>query len=446
MPRLLCKSGSASADVVDQLKVLEFPSAPLQLHSVATTVSRTAIATHRPSIYKQYKSNNLIYGKSPRKRRHTVDGGDQADADLTLHRRLSTDVKPTAAEQSPQRYVLVTGGAGYIGSHTVLELLKVPHYSIVVMDNLVNSNLEALRRVEQLAGRSIHFVKGDVTSEVDLSHVFSLYNFWSVIHFAAIKAVGESTRIPLEYYHNNLTGSLNLLRVMKQFNVKNLVFSSSATVYGEPEMMPVRESAQLGPVTNPYGRTKLFVEEILRDVCASDPEWNVCLLRYFNPVGAHPSGLIGECPQGVPNNLLPYVIRVLQGHLPFVHVYGDDYETVDGTGVRDYIHVCDLATGHSAALKKLEEKPGCVAYNLGTGAGFSVLEIIHAMERATHRKIPYKVKRKKFPSPAFCTLYPCTLSAHMRQVWVIVFIFTHAFLCLDRGSSSWRCGYVYGRC
>ncbi|ORX47724.1 UDP-glucose 4-epimerase, partial [Hesseltinella vesiculosa] len=296
--------------------------------------------------------------------------------------------------QPPSRHVLVTGGAGYIGSHTVLELLQAG-YSIVVMDNLVNSNLEALKRVEQLTGKSIYFVHGDVTSEQDLENVFQQFSFWAVVHFAALKAVGQSTKIPLDYYHNNVTGSLHLFRTMDRYKVKKLVFSSSATVYGESDTMPVNETTSLGPVTNPYGRTKLFVEEMLRDLCQADSEWQVCLLRFFNPVGAHPSGLIGECPQGVPNNLLPYVIRVLQGHLPFVQIFGSDYDTVDGTGVRDYIHVCDLATGHVAALQKLEvshQGAGrCMAYNLGTGTGHSVLQIIDAMQKATQKQIPYKI-------------------------------------------------------
>ncbi|KAI9280358.1 hypothetical protein BC943DRAFT_330925 [Umbelopsis sp. AD052] len=300
------------------------------------------------------------------------------------------------------KYVLVTGGAGYIGSHTVLELLSC-NYEIVIIDNLCNSNLEALRRVEKLAGRSINFHKCDITSEQEIDAVFEKYTFWAVIHFAALKAVGESTRQPLKYYHNNLTGSLNLLRVMEKHGVKNMVFSSSATVYGEPETTPVGESARLGPVTNPYGKTKLFIEEVLRDQCAADSDWNVCLLRYFNPVGAHVSGLIGEHPQGVPNNLLPYVNKVIQGHLPYLQVFGSDYDTVDGTGVRDYIHVCDLATGHVAALKKLEKKPRCVAYNLGTGVGYSVLQIIKSMERVTGAHIPYKIADRRPGDVATCT-------------------------------------------
>ncbi|KAL1935011.1 hypothetical protein VTP01DRAFT_4151 [Rhizomucor pusillus] len=336
-------------------------------------------------------------------RRYTIHSlhhlkSDRLPPSLSHTRRLSTDMDTSKR----QKYVLVTGGAGYIGSHTVVELL-LAGYAVVVMDNMCNSHLEALRRVERLAGRPVEFVKGDVTCISDLERVFKLYNFWAVIHFAAIKAVGESTRIPLEYYYNNVTGSLHLLRVMDQFGVKNFVFSSSATVYGEPEKCPVDETAPLGPVTNPYGRTKLFVEEILRDLCASDPEWNVCLLRYFNPVGAHPSGLIGEHPQGIPNNLLPYVIRVLQGRLPHVRIFGNDYDTVDGTGVRDYIHVCDLANGHVAALRKLNEKPGCVAYNLGSGVGYSVMQIVQAMERVTKQKIPYMIVDRRPGDVAVCT-------------------------------------------
>ncbi|RCH88480.1 hypothetical protein CU098_002735, partial [Rhizopus stolonifer] len=370
MPRV-CKSGTV--DVVDQLKVLE--------------------PTHR------FKSKR----QSLHQRRHTIDAWHHLDEPLLPCRRLSDCPSPKKKSvQSPHKRILVTGGAGYIGSHTCLELLNAG-YDIVVMDNLINANKEALHRVEQLAGRPIVFMKGNVTHESDLEDIFQHYQFWAVIHFAAIKAVGESTRIPLDYYHNNLTGTLNLLRVMKRHNLKQLVFSSSATVYGEPEMMPVNETARLGPVTNPYGRTKLFAEQILHDLYLSDPEWNVILLRFFNPVGAHNSGMIGEHPHGVPNNLLPYVVKVLQGHLPFVHVFGNNYDTVDGTGVRDYIHVCDLATGHLAALNKLEEKPGCKAYNLGTGAGYSVLEIIQAMERATHKKIPYKIEQRRPGDVGTCT-------------------------------------------
>ncbi|KAL1917044.1 uncharacterized protein VTP21DRAFT_5242 [Calcarisporiella thermophila] len=290
-------------------------------------------------------------------------------------------------------YVLVTGGAGFIGSHTVLELLK-EGYRVIVVDNLCNSSEESLRRVLKLSGRPpqhLLFLPCDITSFTALDAVFSKYNIWAVLHFAALKAVGESTRIPLSYYHNNVSGSITLFQVMEKHNVRNIVFSSSATVYGDSEQQPVSEDAPIGEVTNPYGKTKYFVEEMLRDMCAADKRWNAVLLRYFNPVGAHPSGLIGEDPRGIPNNLMPYVARVVQGQLPFVRIFGNDYATRDGTGVRDYIHVCDLASGHVAALKRIKEDPGCVAYNLGTGTGYSVLEIVQAMSKAAGVKIPYKI-------------------------------------------------------
>ncbi|KAI9018712.1 UDP-glucose 4-epimerase [Phycomyces nitens] len=378
MPRIYHKQTNSGSEVVEQLKVMDYLSHRHQDRRLVQTKTN-----HR----QQTEPNDHIHHTS-RPRRHTAHEHTDHGPSCTIPscKRLLNEMEVIMR----QKYVLVTGGAGYIGSHTVLELLQTG-YKIVVMDNLSNSNLEALRRVESLAGRPVHFFKGDITSTVDLERVFGQYAFWAVVHFAAIKAVGESAQIPLDYYHNNVTGSLNLMRVMNQFKVKNLVFSSSATVYGEPEIVPVNESARLGPVTNPYGRTKLFVEEMIRDLCKSDPEWNVCLLRFFNPVGAHESGMIGEHPQGIPNNLLPYVIQVLQGRLPHVCIYGDDYDTPDGTGVRDYIHVSDLATGHVAALRKLEKRPGCVAYNLGTGTGYSVKEIVNAMEKATKKKIPFKV-------------------------------------------------------
>lgn len=385
MPRVLHKTGSPDV-IIDQLKVIESNA---NIHKRIKQHNNTNIST----------SNNITNNNTchlPRK--HSHNAWNHLD-ELIVRKRNSSDYSLKKKVYKP---ILVTGGAGYIGSHTCLELLN-NGYDIVVMDNMANSHQEALYRVEQLTGKPIVFIEGDVTHESDLEDAFKRFQFWAVIHFAAIKAVGESTCIPLEYYHNNLTGTVNLLRTMKRYDVKNLVFSSSATVYGEPEMMPVNENARLGPVTNPYGRTKLFAEEILRDLSGSDDDWNVIILRYFNPVGAHVSGMIGEHPQGIPNNLLPYVIKVIQGHLPFVHVYGNDYDTVDGTGVRDYIHVCDLATGHVAALKKLEDKPGCKAYNLGTGAGYSVLEIIHAMERATHQKIPYKIEQRRPGDVGTCT-------------------------------------------
>ncbi|KAF7726873.1 hypothetical protein EC973_008380 [Apophysomyces ossiformis] len=397
--------------MVNQVRTFEFLTGHEKLSTASETDRRSFEPSHhlpwqrRPwakpttTIHHFHNNNNSNKWTLPR-RRHTINISDHNLLRLSIAPKVFP-THPNSKRLVQPNYVLVTGGAGYIGSHTVLELLHAG-YEIVVMDNLINSNLEALRRVEYLAGRQVHFIQGDVTQIADLEYVFSKYEFWAVIHFAALKAVAESTRIPLDYYHNNLTGSMFLLRVMEKFGVKNLVFSSSATVYGEPEKMPVDESAQLGPVTNPYGRTKLFVEELLRDVCASDPEWNVCLLRYFNPVGAHPSGLIGEHSEGVPNNLMPYVIRVLQGQLPYVNVYGNDYDTVDGTGVRDYIHVCDLATGHVSALKKLAAKPGCVAYNLGTGAGHSVMQIMQAMEKASQKKIPYKLVDRRPGDVGIC--------------------------------------------
>ncbi|CAG8579333.1 269_t:CDS:2 [Paraglomus brasilianum] len=291
-------------------------------------------------------------------------------------------------------YVLVTGGAGYIGSHTVLELLK-DGYKVVVVDNFVNSCEESLVRIQKLAKQPLKFHHANVLDEQTLTAVFEKYKIWAVLHFAALKAVGESTKIPLDYYWNNVTGSLNLLRVMEKFRVHNIVFSSSATVYGDPEESPVNEQGNLGPVTNPYGKTKLFIEEVLRDMCKANKKWNSVILRYFNPTGAHPSGIIGENPKGIPNNLMPYVSQVVQGRLPYVNIYGGDYDTVDGTGVRDYIHVCDLATGHVAALRKLHSDPGCVAYNLGTGVGYSVLQIIGAMSRACGKEIPYKITDRR---------------------------------------------------
>jgi UDP-glucose 4-epimerase len=285
--------------------------------------------------------------------------------------------------------ILVTGGAGYIGSHTCLELLNAG-YNVIVVDNLSNSKEVSLDRVEELAGKKISFHMVDILDREALSAVFSRYPVRAVIHFAGLKAVGESVSIPLQYFHNNVSGSLVLLDVMKQHGVKNIVFSSSATVYGDVKTVPIKEDFPLS-VVNPYGRTKLMIEDILRDLFHAEPDWNIALLRYFNPVGAHPSGQIGEDPNGIPNNLLPYVAQVAVGRHPFVRVWGNDYPTPDGTGVRDYIHVMDLATGHIKALEKLESKPGLVTYNLGTGRGYSVLEVIKAFERACGRNIPYKV-------------------------------------------------------
>ena len=289
--------------------------------------------------------------------------------------------------------ILVAGGAGYIGSHTCVELLNAG-YDVVVVDNLVNSSRESVARVEELTGKKISFYEEDLLNEKAIDAIFEKENIDSVIHFAALKAVGESCQIPLRYFDNNLTGTLNLLKVMEKHGVKSIVFSSSATVYGKPESVPIREDFPLS-VSNPYGRTKLIIEDMLRDIYKSDNEWDIALLRYFNPIGAHESGMIGENPHGIPNNLLPYVAKVAAGQLECVNVFGDDYDTPDGTGVRDYIHVVDLATGHIKALEKLVTHPGLVTYNLGTGVGYSVLDIIKNFEKACGKEIPYKITPRR---------------------------------------------------
>lgn len=285
--------------------------------------------------------------------------------------------------------ILVTGGAGYIGSHACVELLQAGH-QVIVVDNLSNSKEEALRRVQALTGRPLTFYRVDLRDRQALEVVFAANRIDAVIHFAGMKAVGESVAIPLTYYHNNFTGTVILCQVMAEQGVKTLVFSSSATVYGEPSSVPITEDARLAP-TNPYGRSKYFIEEMLRDLYRSDPEWRISVLRYFNPVGAHPSGQIGEDPNGIPNNLMPYVAQVAVGKLPELRVFGNDYPTPDGTGIRDYIHVVDLAIGHLAALDKLAEKPGVIIHNLGTGRGYSVLEVVRTFEQASGRKIPFKI-------------------------------------------------------
>ena len=289
--------------------------------------------------------------------------------------------------------ILVTGGAGFIASHTNVELLNAG-YDVVVVDNLVNSSRESVASVEQLTGKKISFYEEDLLNEKAIDAIFEKENIDSVIHFAALKAVGESCQIPLRYFDNNLTGTLNLLKVMEKHGVKSIVFSSSATVYGKPESVPIREDFPLS-VSNPYGRTKLIIEDMLRDIYKSDNEWDIALLRYFNPIGAHESGMIGENPHGIPNNLLPYVAKVAAGQLECVNVFGDDYDTPDGTGVRDYIHVVDLATGHIKALEKLVTHPGLVTYNLGTGVGYSVLDIIKNFEKACGKEIPYKITPRR---------------------------------------------------
>ena len=289
--------------------------------------------------------------------------------------------------------ILVTGGAGYIGSHTCVQLLEAG-YDVTVVDNLCNSSEEALKRVEQITGKPLKFYKIDMVNKPDLRKVFEENTFDAAIHFAGLKAVGESVQMPLSYYHNNLYSTINLCELMSEFGTKKLVFSSSATVYGKPKSVPISEDFDLS-CTNPYGRTKLMIEEILRDICTADPEWDVALLRYFNPVGAHESGLIGEDPQGIPNNLMPYITQVAVGKRDYIHVFGNDYDTPDGTGVRDYIHVVDLADGHLRALKKLFSKSGIVAYNLGTGTGYSVLDMINAFSKACGRELPYKIEARR---------------------------------------------------
>ncbi len=288
--------------------------------------------------------------------------------------------------------VLVTGGAGYIGSHTVVELLN-DGFDVVIIDNLDNSSEESLRRVEKITGRKPVFYQADVRDKATLELIFTAHQIDWVIHFAGLKAVGESVRMPVEYYDNNLISTLYLLEAMKKHNVKNLVFSSSATVYGEPERLPLDEDCHLS-TTNPYGTTKLMQEMMLKDLYVSDKEWNIVLLRYFNPVGAHESGLIGEDPKGIPNNLMPYVAQVASGKLKQIGVFGNDYPTPDGTGVRDYIHVVDLAKGHVAAIKNLHEG-GVHIYNLGTGIGYSVLDMIHAFEKACGKELPYEIKPRR---------------------------------------------------
>lgn len=284
--------------------------------------------------------------------------------------------------------VLVTGGAGYIGSHTCLELLNSGH-RVTVVDDLSNSSEEALNRVRELTGKELDFHQVNLLDKPALKQVFINTRFDAVIHFAGLKAVGESMEIPLKYYHNNVGGTLVLCEVMAEYGVKNIVFSSSATVYGRPEKLPVDETAPLS-ATNPYGRCKLIIEDILRDLHVADPSLNVALLRYFNPIGAHKSGRIGEDPDDTPNNLMPFVSQVAVGKLPELAIFGNDYNTIDGTGVRDYIHVVDLAVGHLKALEKLAESPGVVTYNLGTGQGHSVLEIVNTLAKISGRKIPYR--------------------------------------------------------
>lgn len=311
--------------------------------------------------------------------------------------------------------ILVTGGAGFIGSHTCVELLE-SGYDVVVVDNLCNSSEKSLERVEQITGKKVTFYKADILDREALNKIFEAEKVDAVIHFAGLKAVGESVQKPLEYYQNNITGTLILTDVMRNHGVKNIIFSSSATVYGNPKFIPITEECPKGTCTNPYGWTKSMLEQILTDIQYADKEWNVILLRYFNPIGAHKSGLIGENPNGIPNNLMPYITQVAVGKLKELGVFGNDYDTPDGTGVRDYIHVVDLAIGHVKALKKIEQKAGLCVYNLGTGVGYSVLDIVKNFEEATGVKIPYQIKERRVGDIATC--YSDATKAKEELGWV----------------------------
>ncbi len=311
--------------------------------------------------------------------------------------------------------ILVTGGAGYIGSHTCVELLE-NGYDVVVLDNLSNSSEKSLERVEEITGKKVTFYKGDILDRDILNKMMEAEEITSCIHFAGLKAVGESVAKPWEYYENNIAGTLTLVDVMRQHNVKNIIFSSSATVYGEPAFIPITEECPKGQCTNPYGWTKSMLEQILTDIQKADPAWNVILLRYFNPIGAHKSGLMGENPNGIPNNLMPYITQVAVGKLEKLGVFGDDYDTPDGTGVRDYIHVVDLAKGHVKALDQLKQNCGMKVYNLGTGKGYSVLDIVKNFEKANNLKIPYEIKERRAGDIATC--YSDATKAKEELGWV----------------------------
>lgn len=299
--------------------------------------------------------------------------------------------------------ILVTGGCGYIGSHTVLELLN-KDYDVVVVDNFSNSSFESLRRVQKITGKAVTFYEADIRDVAAMENIFAKHSFDAVIHFAAFKAVGESVRLPLKYYENNISGTVSLLQIMEKYNVKKIIFSSSATVYGNPERLPLDENCRLS-TTNPYGSTKLMMEMIMQDLYKADKNWNIILLRYFNPVGAHESGLIGEDPKGIPNNLMPFVAQVATGKLACINVFGNDYDTPDGTGVRDFIHVVDLALGHIAAIEQCNDA-GVHIYNLGTGHGYSVMDMIHAFEKACGKTLPYKICDRRPGDIATCYAAP----------------------------------------
>ncbi|MCQ2343784.1 MAG: UDP-glucose 4-epimerase GalE [Paludibacteraceae bacterium] len=308
--------------------------------------------------------------------------------------------------------ILLTGGAGYIGSHTAIELYKAGH-SAVVVDNLSNSNPESLRRAGRIVGREIPFVRADVRDREAMDRVFGENRIDAVIHFAGLKAVGESVEKPLEYYENNMNATFVLLEAMRSHGCKNIIFSSSATVYGDPQIIPITEECPKGHCTNPYGQTKSMLEEVLMDVQRADREWNVILLRYFNPIGAHPSGTMGENPNGIPNNLMPYITQTAVGIRKELGVFGNDYDTHDGTGVRDYIHVCDLAAGHVAALKAIERKCGIGIYNLGTGHGYSVLDVVRAFVKVNGVEVPYSIKPRRAGDIATCYCNPAKAKAEL---------------------------------
>ncbi len=311
--------------------------------------------------------------------------------------------------------VLVTGGAGYIGSHTSIELLESGK-DIVILDNFYNSCPKVLERIEELAGKGFHFENCDIRDKEVLRKVFEKHNIDSVIHFAGLKAVGESVEKPMLYYDNNISGTVTLCKVMAEYGCKKIVFSSSATVYGEKNVSPLNENMVAGGTTNPYGTTKFFIEQILTDIAKSDSEWGVCILRYFNPIGAHESGRIGESPNGIPNNLMPYITQVAEGKREYLSVFGDDYDTHDGTGVRDYIHVVDLAKGHLKALDKIENNTGVYIYNLGTGNGYSVLDIVKAFEKASGKPLPYKIVDRRPGDLATCYSDPSKAKAELGWV------------------------------
>ena len=331
--------------------------------------------------------------------------------------------------------ILVTGGAGFIGSHTVLELLN-KGYEVVVVDNFSNASFESLKRVQKLTGREVILYEADIRDEEKMAEIFTEHKIDAVIHFAAFKAVGESCKLPLKYYENNISGTVGLLKVMAKHGVKKIIFSSSATVYGDPERLPLDETCRLS-TTNPYGSTKLMMEMIMQDLYKSDNEWNIILLRYFNPVGAHASGLIGEDPKGIPNNLMPFVAQVASGKLACINVFGNDYNTPDGTGVRDYIHVVDLALGHIAAIEKCNDN-GVHIYNLGTGKGYSVLDMIHAFEKACGKEWPYKICARRPGDIAAC--YACPDKAREELGWEAKFGIEE--MCADQW--RWQSGNPMG--